>query len=100
MHKSSYWKSEIIKCEKGIRREPNNEKPGVINKIIKNIKNINRRDCGGFNKCVKRQDFKNSHDSKSVLMFRDISFILLNLTLSNLILLGVPYPHILNYGLY
>jgi hypothetical protein len=54
MHKSSYRKSEIIKYEKGIRREPDNEKPGVINKIIKSIRDINREDCGGFNKYVRR----------------------------------------------
>jgi hypothetical protein len=54
MHKFSYRKSEIIKCEKGIRRKPDSEKPGIINKIIKSIKDINRGDCGNFNKCVKR----------------------------------------------
>jgi hypothetical protein len=53
MHKFSYKKSEIIKCEKKIIREPDSEKPGVISKIIKNVRNINREDCGGLNKCVK-----------------------------------------------
>jgi hypothetical protein len=42
-----------MKCEKGIRREPGNEKPGIINKIIKNVRNINRKGCGGLSKCVK-----------------------------------------------
>jgi hypothetical protein len=54
MHKSSYRKSEIIKYEKELRREPNNEKPGIMSKIIKNVKDINRRDYGNLNKCVKR----------------------------------------------
>jgi hypothetical protein len=53
MHKFSYRKSEIIKCEKGIRREPGNEKSGIISKIIKNIKNVNRGGCGGLNRYVK-----------------------------------------------
>jgi hypothetical protein len=35
MHKFSYRKSEIVKCEKKIRREPGSEKPGIINKIKK-----------------------------------------------------------------
>jgi hypothetical protein len=43
-----------MKYEKRIRRKPDNEKPGIINKIIKNIKNINRENYGGLNKCVKR----------------------------------------------
>jgi hypothetical protein len=100
MYRFSYRKSEIMKCEKGIRRKSGNEKPGVMSKIVKNIKNINRRDCGDFSKCVRRQNFKNSYGSKPVLMFRDISFILLNLILLNLILFGVPYSHILSYSLY
>jgi hypothetical protein len=54
MYRFSYRKSEIVKCEKGIRREPDNEKPEIINKIVKNVKNINREDYGGLNKCVKR----------------------------------------------
>jgi hypothetical protein len=100
IHKSSYRKSEIIKYEKRIRREPGNEKPGIINKIIKNIRDINRRDCGGLSKCVKRQGFKNLHGSKSAPMLRDISFTLSNLILLNLTSLGVPYSYVLNYSLY
>jgi hypothetical protein len=53
MHKFSYRKSEIIKCEKGIRREPDNEKPGIMSKIIKNVKDVNREGYESFNKCVK-----------------------------------------------
>jgi hypothetical protein len=100
MHKFSYRKSEIVKYEKEIRRKPDSEKPGIINKIIKNIKNIDRRDCGNLNKCVKRQSSKNSYGSKSALIFRDISFILPNLISLNLTSLGIPHPHILSYGLY
>jgi hypothetical protein len=100
MHKSSYRKFKIIKCGKKIRRESGSEKPGIINKIIKNIKNINRKGCGSLNKCVKRQSFKDPHGSKPAFMFRDISFTLLNLTLLNLILLGMSYSHVLNYGFY
>jgi hypothetical protein len=40
--------------KKGIKREPGNEKPGIISKIVKNVKNINRGDCENLNKCVKR----------------------------------------------
>jgi hypothetical protein len=69
MHKSSYRKSKIIKCEKGIRRKPGNEKPGIMNKIVKNIKDINRRDCEDLNKYVKRQGSKNSHGFKPALIF-------------------------------
>jgi hypothetical protein len=54
MHKSSYRKSKIIKCEKEIKREPGNEKSEIINKIIKNVKDIDRRDCGDLSKYVKR----------------------------------------------
>jgi hypothetical protein len=43
-----------MECEKGIRREFNNEKPGIINKIVKSAKNINRKDCGSFSKYVRR----------------------------------------------
>jgi len=81
-----------------------------MSKIVKNIRNINREDCGGLNKYVKRQDFKNLHGFKPAPIFRNTSFILpnlillnltlLNLTLPNLISLGVPYPHVLSYGLY
>jgi hypothetical protein len=53
IYKFSYRKSEIIKCEKKIRREPGSEKSGVMNKIVKNIRDVNRRGCGDFNKCVK-----------------------------------------------
>jgi hypothetical protein len=100
MHKFSYRKFEIMKCEKGIRRKLNSEKPGVINKIVKNVKDINREGYGGLNKCVRRQDFKNSHGFKSVFMLRNVFFILLNLILSNFTLLGVPHSHMLSYGLY
>jgi hypothetical protein len=54
MHKSSYKKFEIIKYEKGIKREPSNEKSKIISKILKNIKDINRKDCGNLSKYVKR----------------------------------------------
>jgi hypothetical protein len=54
MHRFLYRKSEIVKCEKEIRREPGNEKPGIISKIVKNIRNINRKDYGGLNKYIKR----------------------------------------------
>jgi hypothetical protein len=54
MHRSSCRKSEIIEYEKGIRREPGSEKPGIMNKIIKGARHINREDCGGLNKCVRR----------------------------------------------
>jgi hypothetical protein len=54
MHRFSYKKFEIMKCEKEIKREPDNEKPEIMNKIVKNIKNINREGCGNFNKYVKR----------------------------------------------
>jgi hypothetical protein len=100
MHKFSYRKSEIMKYEKRIRRKPGNEKSGIINKIIKNIKDINRKDCGGLSKCVRRQNFKNSHGFKPVPIFRDTSFILLNLILLNLTSLGVSHPYMLSYGLY
>jgi len=71
-----------------------------MSKIVKNVRDIDRRDCGGFSKCVRRQGSKNPHGSKSVFIFRDISFILLNLILLNLILLGVSYFYVLSYGLY
>jgi hypothetical protein len=100
MHRSSYRKFEIVKCEKGIRREPGNEKPEVINKIIKIVRDIDRRGCGGLSKCVKRQGFKDLYGSKPVSIFRNISFTLSNLILLNLISLGVPHSHVLNYGLY
>jgi len=89
-----------MKCEKGIKREPGNEKPEIINKIVKNVKDINRKNCGNLNRYVKRQGFKNPYGSKPALIFRDISFILPNLTLLNLILLGMSHLHVLNYGLY
>jgi hypothetical protein len=54
MHKFSYRKSKIVKYEKEIRREPGSEKPGIMNKIVKNVKDINRKGCGGLNKYVKR----------------------------------------------
>jgi hypothetical protein len=68
MHKSSYRKFEIMKCEKGIKRELGNEKPGIINKIVKNVKNINREDYGNFNKYVRRQGSKNSYGFKPTFM--------------------------------
>jgi hypothetical protein len=100
MHKFSYRKSKIIKCEKGMRREPDNEKPEIINKIIKNIRDVNRRDCESLSKCVKRQNSKNLYGFKPTLMFRDIFFILPNFILSNLISLGVSYSYMLNYDLH
>jgi hypothetical protein len=100
MHRFSYRKSEIIKCEKEIRRKPGSEKPEIINKIVKNVRDIDRRGCGGLNKCVKRQGFKNLHGFKPAFMLRDISFTLPNLILLNLILLGVSHPYMLNYGLH
>jgi hypothetical protein len=100
MHKFSYRKSKIIKCVKGIRRELGSEKSGIINKIIKNVRDIDREDCGSLNKYIKRQSSKNPYGFKLAPIFRDISFILLNLILLNLILLGVSYSHVLNYGLY
>jgi hypothetical protein len=54
MYKFSYRKSEIAKYKKEIKRKPGSEKPEIINKIIKNIKDIDRGDCGSLNKCVKR----------------------------------------------
>jgi hypothetical protein len=54
MHKFSYRKSEIVKCEKEIRQELGNEKSGIMNKIIKNVKDIDRRGCEGLSKYVKR----------------------------------------------
>jgi hypothetical protein len=39
-----------------------------MNKIIKNVKNINQEDCGSFNKCVKRQGSKNLYGSKPAPM--------------------------------
>jgi hypothetical protein len=100
MYKFSYREFKIIKCEKKIRREPGNEKPGIISKIIKNVKNINRRDCGNLNRYVKRQDAKDPHGFKPIPMFRNISFTLLNLISLNLTLLGVPHSYMLNYSLY
>jgi hypothetical protein len=100
MHKSSYRKFKIIKCEKGIRREPDNEKPGVINKIIKNVRDINRGGCEGLSKYVRRQGSKNLYGFKPIFMLRDTFFILLNLILLNLTLLGVSHFHVLSYGLY
>jgi hypothetical protein len=100
MHRFSYRKSEIVKCEKGIRREPGSEKPGIMSKIVKNVRDIDRGNCGGLSKYVRRQDFKNLHGFKPAFMLRDISFILLNLISLNLTSLGVPYFYMLSYGLY
>jgi hypothetical protein len=71
-----------------------------MSKIIKNVRDIDRKDYGSLNRCVKRQNFKNPHGFKPIPMFRDIFFILLNLTLSNLISLGVSHFYMLNYGFY
>jgi hypothetical protein len=77
-----------------------------MSKIIKNVRDINREGCGGLDKCVRRQDFKDPHGSKDlhgskpVSMFRDTFFTLPNLTLLNLISLGVPHSYMLSYGLY
>ena len=75
MHRFSYRKSEIVKCEKELRRESSSEKPGIISKIIENVRDIDRKGCGGLSKCIRRQGSKNLNGFKPAFMLRDTFFI-------------------------